>query len=202
MGITKELIICFLYIDCNSALAPGQLWIKGGEKAETKGYFSLMNFNSSKELVAISSSFLTMKGKPINECAVYPSRVLLLYHISFLSLEIGGNLPNSIFDDTTSCLGEVQHRDFFARYLTWFFLALLLLLEVFQFLSNVLTGNWREYFSKQNFCELAMLSLTIAFLVIEWQVKNPEIEDQLENALGKSSYQEVLLGKPFQHWRL
>ena len=46
-----------------------------------------------------------------------------------------------------------------------------------------------------------MLSLTIAFLVIELQVKN-EIEDQIENALGKSSYQEVLLGKPFQHWRL
>ena len=46
-----------------------------------------------------------------------------------------------------------------------------------------------------------MLSLTIAFLVIEWQVK-AEIEDQIENALGKSSYQEVLLGKPFQHWRL
>ena len=47
-----------------------------------------------------------------------------------------------------------------------------------------------------------MLSLTIAFLVIEWQVKDAEIEDQIENALGKSSYQEVLLGKPFQHWRL
>ena len=46
-----------------------------------------------------------------------------------------------------------------------------------------------------------MLCLTIAFLVIEWQVI-AEIEDQIENALGKSSYQEVLLGKPFQHWRL
>ena len=48
----------------------GQLWIKGDEKAETKGYFSLMNFDSSQELVAISSSFLTMQGKPKNECAV------------------------------------------------------------------------------------------------------------------------------------
>ena len=125
--------------------------------------------------------------------------MLLLYHLSFLSTEINGNLPNSIFNNT--CWGEVQQRDFIDKYLTWTFVALLLLLEVFQFLSNVLTGNWREYFSKQNFCELAMLSLTIAFLVIELQVKN-EIEDQIENALGKSSYQEVLLGKPFQHWRL
>ena len=124
---------------------------------------------------------------------------MLLYHLSFLSTEINGNLPNSIFNNT--CWGEVQQRDFIDKYLTWTFVALLLLLEVFQFLSNVLTGNWREYFSKQNFCELAMLSLTIAFLVIELQVKN-EIEDQIENALGKSSYQEVLLGKPFQHWRL
>ena len=48
-----------------------------------------------------------------------------------------------------------------------------------------------------------MLGLTIAFLVIEWQVKSVEI-DQIENALerGRSSSQEVLLGKPFQHWRL
>ena len=125
--------------------------------------------------------------------------MLLLYHLSFLSTEINGNLPNSIFNNT--CWGEVQQRDFIDKYLTWTFVALLLLLEVFQFLSNVLTGNWREYLSKQNFCELAMLSLTIAFLVIEWQVI-AEIEDQIENALGKSSYQEVLLGKPFQHWRL
>ena len=64
------LINCFLYIDSNIVRTPGQLWIKGEEKAETKGYFSLMNFDSSKELVAISSSFLTMQGKPINECAV------------------------------------------------------------------------------------------------------------------------------------
>ena len=124
----------------------------------------------------------------------------IAYHVSFLPTEINGNLPNSIFNNT--CWGEVQQRDRIDKYLTWTFVALLLLLEVFQFLSNVLTGNWREYFSKQNFCELLMLCLTIAFLVIEWQVKNPEIEDQLENALGKSSYQEVLLGKPFQHWRL
>ena len=125
--------------------------------------------------------------------------MLLLYHLSFLSTEINGNLPNSIFNNT--CWGEVQQRDRIDKYLTWTFVALLLLLEVFQFLSNVLTGNWREYFSKQNFCELLMLCLTIAFLVIEWQVI-AEIEDQIENALGKSSYQEVLLGKPFQHWRL
>ena len=76
------LINCFLYIDSNNALAPGQLWIKGGEKAETKDYFSLMNFNSSKELVAISSSFLTMKGKPINECAVYLSVASLPFILS------------------------------------------------------------------------------------------------------------------------
>ena len=76
----------------------------------------------------------------------------------------------------------------------------------FNSFSNVLAGNWREYFSKQNFCEIAMLCLTIAFLVIEWQVKAAEIEDQIENALknakGRASYQEMLLGKPFQHWRI
>ena len=131
---------------------------------------------------------------------------MLLYHVSFRSTEINGNLPNSIFDNTNSCWGEVQERTFIARYLTWTFIALLLLLEVFQFLSNVLSGNWREYFSKQNFCEIAMLCLTIAFLVIEWQVKTAEIGDQIENALknakGRASYQEMLLGKPFQHWRI
>ena len=181
------------------------MWIKGDEKAETKPYFTLTNFNSTKELVAISSSFLTMKGKPINKCAVY-LLVLLLYHVSFLSTEIGGNLPNTTFNDKNSCWGEVQERTRIARYLTWTFIALLLLLEVFQFLSNVLAGNWREYFSKQNFCEIAMLCLTIAFLVIEWQVKTAEIGDQIENALknakGRSSYQETLLGKPFQLWRI
>ena len=108
-------------------------------------------------------------------------------------------LPNS-------CWGEVEQRTSIARYLTWTFLALLLLLEVFQFLSNVLAGNWREYFSKQNFCEIAMLCLTIAFLVIEWQVKAADIGDQIEDALknakGRASYQEMLLGKPFQHWRI
>ena len=127
--------------------------------------------------------------------------MLLLYHLSFLSTEINGNLPNSIFNNT--CWGEVQQRDFIDKYLTWTFVALLLLLEVFQFLSNVLTGNWREYFSKQNFCELLMLSLTIAFLVIEWQVKHAPVGNQTENALknakGRSSYQEMFLGKPFQH---
>ena len=57
----------------------------------------------------------------------------------------------------------------------------------------------REYFSKQNICELATLCLTIAFLVIEWQVKHTPVGNQVENALkkGRSSYQEVLLGKPF-----
>ena len=64
-----------------------------------------------------------------------------------------------------------------------------------------MAGNWREYFSKQNICELAMLCLTIAFLVIEWQVKYADEEIQIENALknakGRSSYQEMLLGKPF-----
>ena len=46
-----------------------QLWIKGESKAETEGvedYFTLMNSDSTKELVAISSSFLIMKGESIN----------------------------------------------------------------------------------------------------------------------------------------
>ena len=105
-------------------------------------------------------------------------------------------LPNS-------CWGEVEQRTSIARYLTWTFLALLLLLEVFQFLSNVVAGNLRKYFRKQNICELAMLCLTIAFLVIEWQVKHADVGNQIENALknaeGRSSYQEMLLGKPFQN---
>ena len=49
-----------------------------------------------------------------------------------------------------------------------------------------------------------MLCLTIAFLVIEWQVKHEPVGNQIENALmnakGRSSNQETLLGKPFQHW--
>ena len=108
-------------------------------------------------------------------------------------------LPNS-------CWGEVEQRTSIARYLTWTFLALLLLLEVFQFISNVVARNWREYFSKQNICELAMLCLTIAFLITEWQVKHTPVGNQIENVLknakGRSSYQEALLGKPFQHWRM
>ena len=48
-----------------------------------------------------------------------------------------------------------------------------------------------------------MLCLTIAFLVIEWQVKHESVGNQIENALmnakGRASYQEMLLGKPFQH---
>ena len=134
------------------------------------------------------------------------SLVLLLYHVSFLSPETDGNLPNSILYKPNSCWGELQQKTFIAKYLTWTFIALLLLLEVFQFLSNVLAGNWREYFSKQNFCELAMLWSTIAFLVIQWQVENDEKGDQIENALknakARSSYEEVLLGKPFRHWRI
>ena len=51
-----------------------------------------------------------------------------------------------------------------------------------------------------------MLWSTISFLVIQWQVENDEIGDQIENALknakARSSYEEVLLGKPFQHWRI
>ena len=57
-----------------------------------------------------------------------------------------------------------------------------------------------------------MLCVTISFLVIEWQVKyewqvkNAPVENQIENALmnakGRASHQEVLLGKPFQHWRI
>ena len=51
-----------------------------------------------------------------------------------------------------------------------------------------------------------MLGSTIAFLVIQWQVENDEIGDQIENALknakARSSYEETLLGKPFQHWRI
>ena len=75
-----------------------------------------------------------------------------------------------------------------------------------------MAGNWREYFSKQNFCEIAMLCVTISFLVIEWQVKyewqvkNAPVENQIENALmnakGRASYQETLLGKPFHNWRI
>ena len=41
---------------------PGQLWIKTEPKAENEDYFTLMNFNASKELIAISSSFLMMRG--------------------------------------------------------------------------------------------------------------------------------------------
>ena len=51
-----------------------------------------------------------------------------------------------------------------------------------------------------------MLCVTISFLAIEWQVKDADVGDQIENALmnakGRASNQEMLLGKPFQHWRI
>ena len=55
---------------------PGQLWIKGKAKAETEDYFTLMNINASKELVAISSSFLMMRGM-IDDYAIYLNAVSL-----------------------------------------------------------------------------------------------------------------------------
>ena len=55
---------------------PGQLWIKGKAKAETEDYFTLMNINASKELVAISSSFLMMRGI-IDGYAIYLNAVSL-----------------------------------------------------------------------------------------------------------------------------
>ena len=48
----------------------GQLWIKEEPKAENEDYFTLMNFDATKELVAISSSFLMMRGI-IDKCAIY-----------------------------------------------------------------------------------------------------------------------------------
>ena len=51
-----------------------------------------------------------------------------------------------------------------------------------------------------------MLCVTISFLAIERQVKDADVGDQIENALmnaeGRASNQEMLLGKPFQHWRI
>ena len=132
--------------------------------------------------------------------------MLLLCHVAFLPTDINKSLPGSLnetnfFEDPRTCWGQVERRTSIARFLTWIFVALLLLLEVFQFITNVLTGNWREYLSKQNFCELLMLGLTIAFLVIEWQVHQAPVGDQIENALknskGRASNQESLLGKAF-----
>ena len=61
-------------VKVNNAL--GQQWIKGGPKAETEDYFTLMNFDGSKELVAISSSFLMMRGI-IDKYAIYESAASL-----------------------------------------------------------------------------------------------------------------------------
>ena len=55
---------------------PGQLWIKGKSKVETEDYFTLMNSDASKELVATSSSFLMMRGI-IDKYAIYESAASL-----------------------------------------------------------------------------------------------------------------------------
>lgn len=55
-----------------------------------------------------------------------------------------------------------------ARYLTCVTLGILILWEFLQFLSKAFTCEIMEYFSWQNALELALFSLSSAFLVVEW----------------------------------
>ena len=60
----------------NAQVNNGQLWIKGEPKVEKEDYFTLMNYDASKELVAISSRFLMMRGI-IDDYAIYESAASL-----------------------------------------------------------------------------------------------------------------------------
>ena len=53
-------------------------------------------------------------------------------------------------------------------YVTLFFLCLLLIFELLQFLSKIKEGELNEYFGMQNSTELTMFMLAIALFVTQW----------------------------------
>ena len=71
------------------------------------------------------------------------------------------------------------------KFLSWGLLLILLGMEILQFLSKVLTSEKREYLTRQNMTEVALLAATFSFFVL--QHKEQEISP-------KSGLQEHLLG--------
>ena len=67
------------------------------------------------------------------------------------------------------------------RYFSWGLLMVLIVMEILQFVSKVLTLEVKEYFTKQNMIEVAMLVTTLAFFIVQF------IDDEywlLEHLLG------------------
>ena len=80
-------------------------------------------------------------------------------------------------------------RSEITKYMSMVLLTLLIIWEVLQLLSKILTKEFDEYFSMQNMTELLMLSLSVAFFVIQHLESTPESKD-----VEKSGRQEHLLG--------
>ena len=67
------------------------------------------------------------------------------------------------------------------KYFSWGLLMVLIIMEILQFVSKVLTLEVKEYFTKQNMIEVAMLVTTLAFFIVQF------IDDEywlLEHLLG------------------
>ena len=76
------------------------------------------------------------------------------------------------------------------KYLSWIFLTLLIIWEVFQFMSKVLVKEFFEYLSWQNIIELLMFSLSFAFFgvqhskLITGEIKMTTASGRQEHLLG------------------
>ena len=71
------------------------------------------------------------------------------------------------------------------KYFSWGLLMVLIVMEILQFVSKVLTLEVKEYFTKQNMIEVAMLVTTLAFFIVQF------IDDEywlLEHLLGWSLF--------------
>ena len=71
------------------------------------------------------------------------------------------------YDDAKSCKQDVEPMFMITRYLTWGLLGILTGLEILQFITKLVTKELWEYLSKQNVCEVLMLSLGQAFFVVQ-----------------------------------
>ena len=71
------------------------------------------------------------------------------------------------YDTVKSCKQDVEPMFTITRYLTWGVLGILTGLEILQFITKLVTKELCEYFSKQNVCEVLMLSLGQAFFVVQ-----------------------------------
>ena len=71
------------------------------------------------------------------------------------------------YDTVKSCKQDVEPMFMISRYLTWGVVGILTGLEILQFIMKLVTKELWDYFSKQNVCEVLMLSLGQAFFVVQ-----------------------------------